>query len=281
MSRYQHHITPTGRLSTAIVALLAASVWASDATGADSRERFNLQAGALFFDADGDFSSVREGWPTFSVSLDDIGIDTKDESFIGSFTWNMGDRWVLRFDTFGFDSSGSRTSTRDFTYDDTTVTIGTSLEGGVDLEIYMLNIGYRIIDTDRWDVGAGLGAHYIRLDFGFEATLSANGDNVTVIGEEETKEEFPVPNLYAWTNYRVNDRLALTLSGGWLSANYDNYDGELYFLRTALELGITDRFGMGAGYWISNFDVERETSRRTERYDVDLPGPYAYLFLKL
>lgn len=267
-------------ISPLAIALIFTALWTATVSAAESRERFSLQAGALFFDVDGDFSSVRDGRPNFSVSLDDVGIDTKDESFIGSLTWNMGNRWVLRFDTFGFDSSGTRTSARDFVYDDTTVTVGMQLQGGLDLEIYMLNLGYRFIDTDRWDVGAGLGAHYIRLDFGFEATLSANGDNVVVVGEAETKEQFPVPNLYAWTNYRFSDRLELTVSGGWLSAKYDNYDGELYFLRSALEFGVTDRFGIGAGYWISDFDVERERSKSTERYDVDLPGPYAYLFLK-
>ncbi|MEZ5559775.1 MAG: hypothetical protein R3E86_14685 [Pseudomonadales bacterium] len=278
MSRYLRTAYEAG-LATAL--LMGAFLWSSEAAAQDSRERFSLTAGALSVNADAEFSSVRPGRPDLGVRLDDLGADDADKSFIGSVLWNMGDRWVLRLDTFGFNSSGANIAERDFTYDDTTVTVGMRVEGGLDIDIYMVNLGYRFIDNEQWEMGAGLGVHYIRLDFAFEATLSANGDNVVVVGEEETKEEFPVPNLYAWTEYRFNDSLALAVNGGWLSATYGDYDGELYFLRAALEFDFSDRFGVGAGYWVSDFDVERSKSSTTERYHVDLPGPYVYLTMRL
>ena len=104
-----------------------------------------------------------------------LGIDDDDRNLFAAATWNIGERWVLRLDAFGFHNDGSRVANRDFEYGDTVVNIGANVDGKLDLDIYMLNLGYRFVDRERWELGAGLGAHYISLDYRFGATVNAQG----------------------------------------------------------------------------------------------------------
>ncbi len=244
---------------------------------ADGRDTFSLRAGLLSWSADGSFASWRDGRIPIYVDLDTLGIDEDDRNLFAAATWNIGDRWVLRLDAFGFHNDGGRVANRDFEYDDTVVNVGASVEGKLDIEIYMLNLGYRFIDRENWELGAGIGAHYISLDYGFRARVFTSGGLDVALAEEDSTEKFPVPNIYAWGGYRLSDRLQVIVDGGWLSANYGDYDGRIYFVRAALEYDFSDHFGIGGGYWITDFDVDRESGTKNESYNVKLPGPQIYL----
>jgi hypothetical protein len=243
----------------------------------DSRDTFSVRAGLLAWSADGSFASWNDGKRPVYVDLDTLGIDDADRNLFAAATWNIGERWSLRFDAFGFHNDGGRVANRDFEYDDTVVNVGASVEGKLDINIYMLNLGYRFIDRERWELGAGLGAHYVSLDYGFRARVITSGGIELAPLQEDSKEQFPVPNVYVWGGYRLSDQLLAIFDGGWLSANYGDYDGRIYFFRVALEYDFTDHFGVGGGYWKTDFDVDRETGTKNESYNVELPGPQIYL----
>ena len=230
----------------------------------DRRETFALRAGLLFFTAEGSFASVKEGGRPIYVDLDTVGINDDDRNLFASAIWNIADRWVLRLDAFGFHNDGARVADRDFQFDETVVSKGARVEGELDLEIYMMNFGYRFIDRERWELGAGLGVHYISLDYAFRAGVGTPGGSGVTLVEGGSKE-------------RLTDKLGLTLDGGYLSANYGDYEGRIYFMRGALEYDFSDHFGVGAGYWKTDFDVDRDTGKKFESYNVNLPGPQIYL----
>jgi hypothetical protein len=244
----------------------------------DHRETVSLRAGYLFFSADGSFARWKEGGVPVYVDLDTVGINDDDQNLFAGVTWNIGDRWALRLDAFGFHNDGTRVANVDFEYGDTAVSIGSRVDGKLDLDIYMLNLGYRFIDRDRWEFGAGAGVHYISLDYGFRTSVEVQGAPVgRPLVEERSDERFPVPNVYTWSSYRFTEQLRLALDGGWLSANYGDYDGQIYFVRAALEYDFSNHLGVGAGYWHTDFDVDRDTGTKLESYNVKLPGPQFYL----
>jgi len=150
----------------------------------------------------GSFASWKDGSVPVYVDLDTLVIDDGEHNLFAAASLNIGDRWVLRLDAFGFHNDGGRVANRDFEYDDTVANFGASVEGKLDIDIYMLNLGYRFIDRENWGLGAGIGAHYVSLDYGFRARISTSGGTDLTLVQEDSTEKFPVPNIYAWGGYR-------------------------------------------------------------------------------
>jgi hypothetical protein len=240
---------------------------------ADTR-RFEVQAGATFFSADASFASVRGGRPAIGVDLDELGIGSSGGRFFASASWHVSDRWVLQFDTFGFDNDGRRLRQVEVGVGDLVIGTEALLEGWLELDLYVLNLGYRLHRAGGFEAGAGAGVHFIDLNYGLSATLDGDAAEMLGVG---SSDRFPAPNLYGWAGYRFNDRLQMNLKSGWLSVSYGDYDGGIWFVRSALQYRLGEHVGLGAGYWLTDFDVDRQTDRRSDSYEVRLRGPFVYL----
>ena len=261
-----------------ITSLLAIAPIAA-AWGQESRDygiltdRLRLDAGVVWHKADGDFTSTRTGQPTTSVSLDDLGINDDDFGLWISGRFRFLNRWSVQVDHFGFRNDGSSSAEFDFNFEDLIVPIGAHVTSDVQLGLLVVNLGYDVLQRDRSRVRLGIGTHVARLEFDIDAELSAGGV-ITPLGEDETDFLAPLPNLYLSGTHLLMDRLAAHLSAGWMSMSYDDYDGDLWFLRGQLDYRITPRFGIGAGYSFLSADIDRDTGSKKENYDVQLPGPF-------
>jgi hypothetical protein len=246
------------------------------ASGPDRPRRVELRAGATFFDADASFETVRAEVPSLGFSVDDLGIDSNGARFFASGIWRVTDRWVVQFDTFGFDNRGGRVDTLEIAVGGMTVATEVALAGSLDLDLYALNVGFRLIEHGGFEAGLGAGAHYVSLDY--RATAAAPFEQ----GGEELaslrgSDEFPAPNPYGWASWWFTGNVRGDLKAGWLSIDSGDFDGRIYFLRTSLQYRLTDHFGIGAGYWVTDFNVDRQSSTRVDTYDVRLRGPQLYL----
>ena len=97
------------------------------------------------------------------------------------------------------------------------------------------------------------------------------GEKLSVLEEVYTSEYET-----SWSN-RAIANLLFNYGGGWMSLSYDDYDGELIFARGALEYWPFEHVGLGAGYSYISADVDRDTGKKKENYDVEMPGPIFYL----
>jgi hypothetical protein len=269
--------SPAGLLVGAVLASCLATSADADAAASD-RPQIEIRAGATFFDADASLAAVRQGVPSLGFSVDDLGIDDGGARFFASAIWRVTDRWMVQFDTFGFDSRGGRTGTLEVAIGDLLVESDVVLEGSLDLDLYALNVGYRLIDRGGFEAGVGVGFHYVSLDYGVTAsTLPEQG--AEELAALEGSDDFPAPNLYGWASWRFDGNLRGDLTAGWLSVETGDFDGRIYFLRASMQYGFSEYVAIGAGYWITDFDVDRETSARVDNYDVRLRGPQLYLNL--
>jgi hypothetical protein len=91
-----------------------------------------------------------------------------------------------------------------------------------------------------------------------------------------------LPNLRFQGFYALNHRWGLILTGGWLSASYDDYDGDFTYLHLRTTYRVTDHFSASLGYQYTSFDLTHEKSRyRETEFDVDMDGPtivFSYAF---
>ena len=77
----------------------------------------------------------------------------------------------------------------------------------------------------------------------------------------------------------MTPKLALMTSGGWLDAEYEDYDGQIWTARANLEYRILESAGIGVGVNFIDVDIDDDDGSKASRYDVELPGVLVYFTL--
>lgn len=250
--------------------------WASEQNfNSVLHHRFSFYGGAQFYQADGEFSSTKDGQPKYEIGLDDLGFDEDLVTPIFGARYNFSRRWTLRFDYFGYHDDAKTTAAFDFNFGDEVVKVGATLESSIDLDAYVINLAYNLYSTERAKFGVGLGVHIADFDLKISSQATVNE---IVIARQEDSMNFtaPVPNVYVAGAYAFTDKILLRYSAGWLSLSYGDYDGQLVFADAALEYWPFQHAGLGVGYRYFKVDVEYDPGKKKEEYDVELPGPLIY-----
>lgn len=239
-------------------------------------KRFTIYGGARVYQADGTFSSTRQGSPAVAVNMNDLDLDQNKVSPVGGFKLNFGKRWNLHFDYFGYHDDAQRTIGRNFNFDGINFPVSATAISSLDIDLYVLNLSYNIIHTGKARFGLGIGVHGIDFDLQISGRVLVGGNEVT-IGEGEEDFIVPIPNLWAHGAYAFTESVILRYGAGWMSAGYDDYNGSLYLASAAIEYWPFKNTGFGLGYHYISADIDYESRNRTENYDVDLPGVIFYI----
>lgn len=239
-------------------------------------EDITLQGGSYWIDAEGSFRSTNIGNQTVNLTLDDLGIDTKETSPWLSGRWRFTDRWRITMDYFSFDNSGGNTAAFDFNFGDLDVPVDARVNAALAIDLYTLNLGYSLLHSERARLGLGVGIHAADLKATVGADIGA-GNTATSLGNETADILAPLPNINLYGAYAFTPDLAMEFAAGWFGLDYDQYSGDLVTLDTSLEYRITKNFGAGIGYRYIDADLTIDKNRRTDRYNVDMNGPILFL----
>ena len=183
---------------------------------------------------------------------------------------------TLRFDYFGYHDKGKRTADYKFDFADNTYPVGARLDSSLDIDLYVVNLSYNFIRTERARFGVGFGVH--AADIKLEVSGKAYVANLkTDLGSGNEELLAPLPNLYVMGAYSFTDRFLVRAGGGGMSLNYGDWEGSLYFANAFVEYWPFRYAGLGAGYRYISVDVTYEPGHKKETYDVDLPGPVFYV----
>jgi len=254
-----------------------ASAWANEQTSNNVLDkRLTFLSGIQIYQAEGDFRSTKEGRPKIELDLDDLDLDKNAVSPIVGAFFNFGKRWNLRLDYFGYHEDSKRTAEFDFNFDDLIVPIGAGVDSNLDLDVYVINLAYNFITSERARFGVGVGVHTADIDLEISAKVTVAGKEIS-LGEGDADLLAPLPNLYASGAYAFTERFILRYGGGWMSLSYGDYDGSLVFANASLEYWPFQYAGIGAGYRYVAADIEYDPGSKTEEYDVELPGPVLYV----
>jgi len=150
------------------------------------------------------------------------------------------------------------------------------LKTDFNLDTYLLAVNYSLVRDDKKELGVGFGLHAFDIDTtitGAAGLDRVEGDEVRTSGDVLA----PLPNLRFYGTYMITPKWEVSLSGGWLSFAYDDYDGGYLFLTTFTEYRFTDRFGIGVSYQAAEIDVTHKDSSGKEKFDIELYGPSIFL----
>ena len=136
--------------------LFFTSAWAEDKTFNKALDqRFTIYGGAQIYQAEGKFGNIKEGQPDIKVDLDDLNLSYDEISPIVGAIINFGKRWALSLDYFGYHDDAKARADFEFEFDDVIYPVAASLDSSLDLDIYVINLSYNFIHTDRARLGVG------------------------------------------------------------------------------------------------------------------------------
>ena len=255
-----------------------ASAWAAEETSNSVLDkRITIYGGIRYYQASGTFKSTAEGQPEINVDMDDLGLNENDVVPIAGAMLNFGKRWSLRFDYFGFHDDAEKTADFSFDFDGVVIPVGARVDSSLDLDLYVFNLAYNLIHTERARFGVGLGFHATDFDLKISGTVTVAGSKVS-LGEGQEDFFAPLPNLYAYGAYAIMENFIFRYGGGWMSLSYGDYDGSLLFANASFEYWPFQYAGFGLGYNYIAVDVDYDPDNKKENYEVDLPG--IILFMK-
>ncbi len=234
---------------------------------------FTLYGGAQFYEADGEFTNTVEGEDDISVDMGDLGLDeTQISPVAGAIANFWSRRLTLRFDYFGYHDDANARADFEFDWDGETIPVGAELDSNLDLDIYVLNLSYNFIRSDRAQLGVGLGIHLADVDISVTGTV---GGSVVASGDADVLA--PLPNFYLTGAYALTDNILARAAAGGFSLSYGDWDGRLLFVNLFIEYWPWEHVGFGAGYRYVDAHVEYDPGHKIEEYDFTLPGPMLYM----
>jgi hypothetical protein len=222
--------------------------------------QFNL--GVLSVNEDATVSSTRQGDPKNEITLDDS--DTVPQ--FGA-RWRFSDKWALNLVYSGFNWKGLETKNTSFHWDGVDYPLGITVATDLDIGLYIASLDYAFSQSDTTEWGVGFGLHAID----FTANLNIDLNQVSL---SAPSEDFlaPLPNLRLYVRHAFSPKLLGSLTGGWMGAEIDKYDGELLIAAAALDYRFSKRWSVGINYQLTDIDLEVDDHRSKDLYDVKIDG---------
>jgi hypothetical protein len=265
--------------------LSALAVLLGLATGAQAEKpRFgdtlSFSLGGMSHRGEATISSTRDGDPTDKLDFEDLGLDSETEVVWADFTWQFAERWQTSLSYSSFDSDGGRSASEEGSIGNIDWAVGAQLTTEFDLNLYIADVTWDFVKTDKAHIGVGVGLHAADLDM--DVTVEVGAEIGGVGGVVEVKREStsvlaPLPNVSLVGGWMITEKLYLGGHLGYLSLTYDKYDGELFSARGALEWRPWRNFGLGAAYQYVDIDLTVDNSSTTDEWDLKFYGPILFL----
>ncbi|MFT5333748.1 MAG: hypothetical protein ACJAUG_000768 [Halioglobus sp.] len=262
--------------TTATALLLTCQLGLAEAVHPLLEDKHTFVLGGYQQDADAQFYAEADDVAGGSVDLGDLGMDESDTTLILEYRYRLNDRWELSAAGYKFDTSGSLRTQRDVVYDGQEFEAGARVDSSLDTNTYLLAAMYKLYKTGRAYVSVGGGFHIFEFSTELETRVAVGeaessrsraGDDITT----------PLPNLRMEGFYALSPNWALISTIGWLSLDYDDYEGSFVYAYARANYRITERFGLGIGYQYLDMDFSVDRDRGEAGFDIQFNGPSVHL----
>jgi hypothetical protein len=227
-------------------------------------------------EASAEFYADANNLPRAGLSLGALGLDNTDNSWMAEYRYRLNQKWLFAVGAYTFETSGSRSATRDFVYDGVEYQAGASVRTNLQADTYIAEAMYKVYESDRAEMHLGGGLHV----FDFSAELKVNA----FVGEAEGQVQrnsndilAPLPHLRLQGFYALSPKWGITGTLGWFSLNYEEYDGSFAYVNARVGYKLGDNFGVGLGYQYVDIDFSVERDRGEAGFDMQFNGPSLHL----
>jgi hypothetical protein len=203
------------------------------------------------------------------VGEDDLGLDDQIEQARIEFDVRMGERNHLRVDYFKLDRFGAVVADQPIIFGDTNFNAGDIIRTTLDWRVLSLTYTYSLFKGERFEAGAGLGAHIIEAKSELFEPNTAN---------RETSSEVAAFGTIAVNGaYRISKRWAVTARGQ--TFEYSDHDvlGRLSDYHADIQYRWRKNMAVGIGYTNLHYKLETDTiiepRDQPAFLDMDIRGP--------
>jgi hypothetical protein len=280
----------SSRSKVALIALFSAVLlpWAGFAQSAETfpgtipnNVRFRL--GSIFSSVRSDLKLSATNQQGDEIPLTGLGLlDDRANTFRGEGYWNFLGRSFLDFGYVQYNTSGSRTITKDIHIDDVIYKAGASVAADQKARFIYGAYRWNFVKNPAVQVGISLGISYATLKDSLSASASVTKPDGTVIqgGATASKEiSVPVPLLGLMTEFAIVDGLEVSLYGRGVGATIDPWHGTWAEFGGQLTWFFARNFGVGGAYEYQKILIEKNKNGSLSRFDQRYEGPRAFLAL--
>lgn len=237
-----------------------------------------LTLGAFQQDADASFyaDTNNQVTPKTEIDLGDLGMKESDLSWLAEYRYRMSDKWMLSVGGYKFDTSGSKESQKTFEYNGVKFETGAKVDSTLTLDTYILDVMYKVYGSDRAYLFVGGGVHVT--DIGVELEAKGFINDLEGAGKRSNDDLLaPLPNLRAQGMYAFSPKWSISGTTGWLSLNYDDYEGSFAYISGRVSYLFNDHLGFGLGYQLLDMDFNVKRKNGEAGMDLQFNGPSAYI----
>lgn len=203
-----------------------------------------------------------------------IGVDEKTTIFNGQLRWQLGQeqKWSLWGQYFKNSSTGTASLEKDVEWQGDTFLAGTSVGGGVRIEVIRGFIGRSLIRKPQHDLGIGAGLHSLKLAAFIEGQAVLE-DGTAKFRQDDASTTAPLPNLGLWYNYSPARNWLLHARFDWLSASIGDYDGTFWNNSIGVDYQFARHFGVDLSYQFFDIDLDINKSDWKGGVNLTYKGP--------
>lgn len=221
---------------------------------------------------DGEFYANPDRFDKAVIDFDDLDVDDTENTLMLEYRYRLNEKWLFTIGAFQFETDGEIETSREIPYNGVVFEAGASLDTHLEVDTYMVEAMYSVYKTDRAEILLGGGLHM----FDFSAEIEAR---VFVEDQERTGSEAsddilaPLPNFRAQGFYAFSPKWAVAGAFGWLSANYEDYEGAFTYVHVRTMYRFSKSFGAGVGYQYVDVDLTHDKAHGESGFDVQFYGP--------
>ncbi len=195
----------------------------------------------------------------------DFGLEEKPDQGRLEFSLRMRERNRLRVDFLQLDRNNIQDISRDIVFGDQQFLVNDRVQALLDFRMISLTYTYSVFKFERFEMGAGLGAHILVA----EARGRVQARNLR---EEETGAA-AFATVAVDAAYRISKRWAITARGQYFSANVSDTEGSLGDYHIDAQYRWRKNLAIGLGYSATQIDILSGQTDFPGLFNLDVKGP--------
>lgn len=198
----------------------------------------------------------------------DLGLDSRIPQGRIEIMFRLRERNRLRVDYFATNRRGDNVINRQILFGDETFLASDRVTSSLDWRQFALTYTYSVFRNDRFEVGLGLGVHFV------EAYARGAVDAKQLRQEVSGSGAFPtVPLDITW---RISRRFAMVARGQYFHASVNNFEGSIAEYHGDFQYRWKPNFSLGAGYTIMRSSLDVSDANFPGAFRLNVRGPEAF-----
>ena len=164
-----------------------------------------------------------------------------------NFDWRFTKKWKVSLEYFNMNKSSAAILDKDIQWNDYTLKAGSSVTGGIDIDLYRIYIGGALSQGLHHEFGLGLGIHGLDINPYIQGKIYLN-DELQELERVSVSAFAPLPNIAIWYYYALNPKWAFMARLDWFGIKIDPYTGSLWDFTPSVRYQIIKNLAISADY---------------------------------